>query len=341
MKVSPRDIMHPEDEAALEHLKSIPLFDAAVSAFIKTVPYRQIRGMNLAQRVRLGPKQLPEIYEYLKLPLEVFDIPEPEFYLEQSPIPNAYTYGTNEQQFIVIHSGLVDLCEKDELQAVIGHEVGHIVCGHVLYFTMAEFLMKFGTQFLGPLRALTMPIQLGLLYWHRRSELSSDRAGAVVMKGPDSVVDTMIRLAGGPKAITEEIDVDLYVQQVDDYDQLLESKWDELLIGLQAMQATHPFPAVRAREIRKWCATDEFQRCLDVLEGKAASSTCPSCGAEVRSEWKFCKGCGTAVKAEAKVATRTCPSCGAEVGAKWKFCKGCGATVAAPPKASKPKKATP
>ncbi len=293
VKLYARDFIHPEDQAALEHLKSIPLFDSCVAAFLKVFALRTERGLNMARMIRLGPDQLPEIYQYIKLPCEVFGIPEPEFFLELDAVPNAYTVGTNEQHFVVVNSALLQAFEPDEIQATIGHECGHIVCGHVLYHTMARYLIQFGSDLFGPLRALSMPVQLALLYWYRRSELSCDRAAAVVMKGSKSVVDMMIRFAGGPRAITEGVDFDLYAKQVDDYDKLLESSWDQLLVGLRTMQMTHPFPAVRAREIKKWCDGDHFQRILRGVEGEAAS--CTACGVEMGLSWRFCRQCGAPV----------------------------------------------
>ena len=43
--------------------------------------------------------------------------------------------GTN-NPFIVLNSGLVDLLDAEELRAVIGHELGHILSGHSVYRTM-------------------------------------------------------------------------------------------------------------------------------------------------------------------------------------------------------------
>lgn len=82
------------------------------------------------------------------------------------------------------------------------------------------------------------------------------------MKGSQSVVETMIRLAGGPRTITEKVNLDLYIQQADAYDKLTDSTWDKILQGVAIMHTDHPFLSVRTREIRQWCQGDQFKKIL-------------------------------------------------------------------------------
>jgi hypothetical protein len=94
MQVVPRDYIHPEDLAALENLKQIPLFSSCLKSFMKTGIERVIRGLSMANKIRLGPDQLPEIYRILPPTCQALGIDEPEFYLEMGPSPNAYTQAT-------------------------------------------------------------------------------------------------------------------------------------------------------------------------------------------------------------------------------------------------------
>lgn len=291
MTLSKKAFMHPEDVAALEQLKSIPMFPSAVKAFMSVFSERLIHGTSMAQKIRLGPKQLPDIYQHLPPICETLGIDEPEFYLEMNPEPNAYTMGDT-QCFVTITSGLMECLDEDELQAVIAHECGHILFHHVLYHTMAMQLLRYGSAIFGALEMFTAPIQLGLLYWDRRSELSADRAAAVVLKSSTPVVETMIRLAGGPKSITGNINLELYMQQADSYDKLLESNWDKLLQNLAVMNMQHPFASVRAREITRWCDSPEFPKVIQALHEQKTALSCPQCGKLVQADWKFCGRCG-------------------------------------------------
>lgn len=294
MSVSSIDYIHPEDKAALENLKSIPLFPTVLKTFMNVFHEQQIHGLNMAQKIRLGPNQLPEIYNYLPPICKGLGIQEPEFYLEMSPQPNAYTFGDT-KAFITVTSGLLEYLEEDEIQAVIAHECGHIACRHVLFHTMAQMLIKFGMKIFGPLAPVALPVKLALLAWSRKSELSADRAAALYMGGSDAVVETMIRLSGGPKSITSKINIEEYVKQAEEYSYLIEtSDKDMILQGLVHMYHNHPFPTIRTKEIIKWCRTEHFRNIMDALN-KEDVNICPGCGNILDTSWKFCRTCGTKI----------------------------------------------
>jgi Zn-dependent protease with chaperone function len=268
---TPDDFTHPEDRAALAKLKAVPLFPACVKAFMKFLPERQLHGLNMATKVRLGPKQLPKIYKHLPPACKALGLQqEPEFYLEMDPTPNAYTYG-DQRVFVTVTSGLIESLDEDEIYSVVAHECGHIACQHVLYRTTAMVLLQIGERVYGPLSLLSVPVQVALLYWFRRSELSADRAAAVVMGGSKPVVNTIVRLAGGPKSITADVNMDLYMAQSRAYDKLMESGWDSLLQGLIIARQTHPYLSVRAREITRWCDEPDFEALMK--RARAARTT--------------------------------------------------------------------
>ncbi len=287
--VNARDYQHDLDRKALEQLEAIPGFSVALKGFLKIFSETIFHGLNMSGKIRLSAEQLPDIYNLLPPICEVLAIDEPELYLEMNPMPNAYTFGDS-TIFITLTSGLIEHMEEDELKAVIAHECGHIACRHVLYNTMATMILNGGTDLLG-LGLLSMPLQLGLLHWQRCSEFSCDRAAAVYLEGADSVVETMIRLAGGTKEVTANINRDLYLKQADAYEQLLDSStWNKALQYWVLMNQTHPFLSVRASEVKKWCATDTFKTIINHKNDQTIS--CPKCGRALSEGWKFCRGCG-------------------------------------------------
>ncbi len=286
-----RDFIHPEDEFARRQLESIPGFPALVKAFLNLGPERMLHGVNIVSKLKLSKTQLPKIYAILENVCKVLKIEIPELYLEMNPLPNAYTMGDT-RVFITITSGLVEALDDDELTAVIAHECGHIVCRHVLYNTVAHFLTlpvsDIGLNLGG---ILISPIKLALRYWNRRAELSADRCAAIACKSTDPVVETMVRFAAGPKSLTDSINLEEFVNQSQQYDQLIESKWDKFLQYSQVMHRDHPFPAIRVKEILNWGKTETFHRLINHIVNNGSNS-CPNCYNEISDDWRFCKNCG-------------------------------------------------
>lgn len=289
-KLSPQDFIHPDDEAARRNLEAIPGFSALVKAFLKIGWEQYQHGVNLASKIRLSENQLPSIYAKLPPLCAKLGIAVPDFYLEMDPAPNAYTFGDT-RIFITVTSGLLEYLDDDEVDAVLAHECGHIACHHVLYHTMAS-LLKDGADALGALGSLAQPAQLALLYWNRRSELSADRAAAVALGSPSPVIETMIRLAGGPERLTGDVNLAEYVAQADEYDRLKSTGWDGFLQRFATATLDHPFTSVRTREILAWCETEPFERLRRNLELGSSGANCPRCGKPFHPSWKFCKGCG-------------------------------------------------
>ena len=256
MPIDYKPFIHPEDRDALEKLKAVPLLDSAVKKYMQVFTEDMFRGINMASKIRLGPSQLPEIHSLLRETCETLQIPEPEFYLEMDPVPNAYTYGDT-KPFVVVNSGIVDLLSTEELKAVIAHECGHILCRHVLYHTMADLIASAGGGIGGlfGLGIVSEPLQWALTYWSRRSEFSADRVAAHVVGDADVVARTMMRLAGGGTRITGRVDMDQFVRQAADSQKCMkDSDKSKFLQNWMIKDLTHPYPAVRAAEVKKWFA---------------------------------------------------------------------------------------
>lgn len=278
--------IHPEDESALNAMKNVPGFDTLVKKFMQVGYEAMLHGVNMASKIRLSETQLPEIYHKVTKICDKLEISCPEVYLEMSPYPNAYTYGDTDI-FMVLTSGLFDYLDSDEIDSVIAHECGHIVCHHVLYHTIAEFLR---TGVSGLIGDLAEPLKLAVYYWSRKSELSADRAAALTC-GVETVVKTQLRLAGGPKVLTDNVNIEEWANQAEQYEEIRGgSLWDRFLQMGATMMLDHPFAAVRVREALNWSKTDEFKTVSDLIAGKVR--LCPHCNQPVSLEWVYCKYCG-------------------------------------------------
>ena len=278
--------VHPEDEKALNAMKAVPGFETVVKKFLKIGYETQLHGVNMASKIQLSENQLPEIYHRVTRVCDKFGIEYPEVYLEMSPFPNAYTFGDT-QIFMVLTSALFDYLDDDEIDSVIAHECGHIVCHHVLYHTIAEFLRTGMTGILG---SIAEPLKLAVYYWERKSELSADRAAALIC-GVDTIVRTQLRLAGGPKSLTSAVNIEEWAEQAERYEAIRNGNtWDKILQVGATMTLDHPFSAVRVREVLNWSKTEEFDIAMKVAGGE--NRMCPHCHKAIDNDWAFCKHCG-------------------------------------------------
>lgn len=287
--MNPSEFIHPEDAAALKQMQAIPGFSLILKKFLALGYETMQYGENMASSIRLSEKQLPEIYRHLPPICQKLGIPEPEFYLKMDPIPNAWTFGDT-RIYITVTSGLVEMMTDEELDAVLAHECGHILCHHVLYHNMASILLEQGSSLLG---ALSTPLQLALLYWCRKSELSCDRAAAIVTS-PEVVASTMARLSGGPRSITSKVNMTEWARQADEYDKIYNGgSWNKTLQLLITAGLNHPFSAVRVREILKWGQTDQYNKIKNPTNLLSAQTPCcPHCKTPIQPGWKFCNTCG-------------------------------------------------
>lgn len=288
------EFIHPEDAAALRQLESIPGFPAFVKKILSLGLEQMQYGVNMASAIRLSPTQLPEIYNHLPPICEKLGIDEPEFYLEMNPMPNAWTFGDT-RIYITLTSGLLEMMDDEELDAIIAHECGHIICRHVLYHSIASYILS-GADSLGVLGAFTVPIQYAILYWYRKSELSCDRCSSIITS-PEVVSRVMARLAGGPKKLTENINMREWAKQADMYDEIrTDGMWNKALQLYVTMGRDHPFNAVRVREILKWGESSQYLNLRENIKAEASGKKCPSCGRSVSPDWTFCKYCGNKLR---------------------------------------------
>lgn len=118
---------------------------------------------------------------------------EYELYVTAMPVVDAMAIGTG-KPIIVRNSGLVNLGDNETLKVVLAHECGQILSDHVLYRTALEILLRLTTGRLPLLAGLPLlAIRMALLEWARATELSADRAAALVVPDPLPVCRTLMR----------------------------------------------------------------------------------------------------------------------------------------------------
>jgi Zn-dependent protease with chaperone function len=253
--ISPRAFQHPADRAATAALGSIPYLDTVVRKLVELGYERALRQSYLGSSVRLSEEQLGDVWREHAIAYTTLDMSEvPDLYLTQYPSPNALAIGSR-RPIVVVQSELVGLLDAGQRRAVFAHEAAHILADHQLYRTALYILLLLtrSSRLLLPLA----PVRTALLEWERATELSADRAAALVTRDPLTVCRTLMCLAGG--AMVDELDLDVFMRQGLDYTEKgggLE-RLTRLLID---MGVSHPMPVKRTHELMAWVRSGEFDR---------------------------------------------------------------------------------
>ena len=250
---------HPADRAALAALRRIPAFDEVLRRIFGFFGEKPVRLAFQANAVRVSEKQFGWVHAHYREVLRTLDAPEHyPLFISQTPMVNAGAYGMD-KPFIVLNSGSVRLLEEDELVFLLGHELGHILSGHVLYRTMTVILLQLANIGYPIVGLAARAVLLGLLEWSRKSELSADRAGLLAVQHPEAALRTSMKLAGGGTA--EETDLNEFLQQADEYRTSGDAA-DAVFKVLNLLGTTHPFHTLRAAELRDWVQSGEYDRII-------------------------------------------------------------------------------
>jgi len=259
--ISSRAFEHPRDRAALDALRKTPALPTVLKAVFGNLSERSLRLLYLAHAVRVGEDQFPRIHGIFSECCEVFDMPEkPELYIAQTPLINAGAIGMD-KPFIVLNSGTVEFFDDGELRFVMGHELGHILSGHVLYKTLLKTALRMTLPMFArigiPIAGLAVH---GLLYalldWDRHSEFTGDRAGLLCAQSPRIGYRALMKTAGG--SMTDEMSVEAFLRQAAEYEAGGDMR-DSALKLLNLLGRSHPFPVLRVAELSRWVDSGGYQ----------------------------------------------------------------------------------
>ena len=260
-QISSKAYEHPADRAATSALHSIPLMDRVIKRLTDVGHERRLRQILIGNAVRVGEGQIPQLFDtYIAcrsaLDLEV----TPELYVTQTPFANAMTVGA-QRPVVVVYSGLISDYEDREVEAVLSHELGHVLSEHYYYTTAMLLLAQFlRTSVPGRLTGLPVrAIYAALLEWSRAAELSADRASALVVGDPLVVCQMLMRMAGGA---VDGMNLDAFIAQAMQYEEEEElfARWSRAWVEIGL---SHPFAVRRVRELVRWVSSGDFDRIRD------------------------------------------------------------------------------
>lgn len=253
-EIDPSAWEHPADRAALDALRQVPGFDALLRATLGRLQDAVALRRFLAQ-ARPVEDVAPPVARLWAEVQEILDPPEPvPLYIGESEAINGFTVGVRQPR-VLLTSQAVARLRPEQVQAILAHELGHVLSGHVLYKTLVRTLDA-GRWWVLPGTAnlvLTAPLLLALFAWDRASELSADRAELLVVQDLDATLSLLRALEGPVRDKIEE-----RYRKVAAYSRL----GADVVQALDDAFARHPPIERRMAELVAWHDSETYDRIL-------------------------------------------------------------------------------
>jgi Zn-dependent protease with chaperone function len=253
--ISPLAWEHPTDAAALATLRGIPGLDRVIGATLGRLNERAGGSRMLGNdAVQVTVDTHPRLHGIWKQVRQTLDAPDGwPLYVRPMGGINAATTGMDRPKVLVSEEALRQL-HDGTLRAILAHEVGHILSGHIRFKSAFLMLASMGTATLT--LGWTVPAYAALFAalraWDRASELSADRAALLATGDIDAIVAPLSGHApeSGPFGMGWPTG----------------GVWDRIAPvadrGLQLVRA-HPKPDYRIKAIRKWHDSDDYKAIVD------------------------------------------------------------------------------
>ena len=195
----------------------------AVAMNVGTYWFSDKLAIKMARAVPAPPEQYGWYYAMVQELSQRIGQPMPRLFISPSPQPNAFATGRNPQHAAVcVNQGLISLLERDEMEAVLAHELSHVYNRDILIGSVAAtiataitFLARFALFFGGrdrenPLGSLLMlilaPIAAMLIQFAvtRSRETQADTSGAELSGNPLALASALQKLESGGKRMLNE-----------------------------------------------------------------------------------------------------------------------------------------
>ena len=172
-----------------------------------------------------GAKELkresaPEIYEIVERLARKANLPMPKLFVVNNPTPNAFAFGrTQKDSNIAVHSGILSVLNREELEGVLAHEMGHINNRDVAVMTLASVLpvlLYYGVLIFAPrdrnegiggsigvfIGAIVAQFigQLCVMWLSRQREYFADEFSAKLTGKPSSLRSALAKISYGAAA---------------------------------------------------------------------------------------------------------------------------------------------
>ena len=303
----PQSYEHPLDGKALDALQNSGGFETLVRKVSEWGLERMLHVQLTGSHLKVSADSFPALHAVAREAAANIDLPAlPDLYIAAQGGINAFTAGVS-RPIIVVTSEAVDALSPEEMLFIVGHEMGHIKSGHVLYYQIAEYLPVIGSLIGGVTLGLGelagAGLQVALLNWKRMSEFTADRAGLLACQDPTPALKVMMKAAGLPRSYYDSANTEDFIAQARAFESLDDDMLNWIARRLSVVDQSHPWTVLRAKQFLDWVEDGDYERLLNTdhqgPRPTAGNAFCGNCGAALSTASVFCVGCGLRLRAPA------------------------------------------
>ena len=179
----------------------------------------------------VSPQDAPQLHSIIDRLCVQANIPKPRVAIAQTPMPNAFAVGRSPKSATVCATtGILQLLDPAELEAVLGHKITHVINRDVVVMTIASFfasiaafITQFGFLFGGGfgggnrnnqdnngffivilVSAAVYVISFLLLQaLSRYREFAADRGSAIITGRPSALISALMKISGTMQRIPQ------------------------------------------------------------------------------------------------------------------------------------------
>jgi len=194
-------------------------------------------ALRMAGAREVSPEEAPQLHSIVDELAYRAGLPKPRVAIVESPSPNAFATGRDPNHAVVAATtGILRILTRDELMAVLGHELGHVKNRDILVssiaatiagaITMVAHMLQFAALFggmggglggrsdrdgvnpigalaiiiLGPIAALLIQMAIS-----RSREYGADTTGAQIVGDPLALASALAKLEAGSRQIPMDV----------------------------------------------------------------------------------------------------------------------------------------
>jgi hypothetical protein len=152
---------------------------------------------------KVSQSSAPEVFAGLARAAKALHVEPATVWLVQKPVAGGvHTFGSDDEPLIALSAELAARLTPDELADTLGRELGHIQNSHVAYGAARYYLRNDAARFV---RWAVTPALVALDGWHKRAEITADRAGLLATRSLLHSTGAALRRAGVGEVSAEAV----------------------------------------------------------------------------------------------------------------------------------------